>query len=289
MISELSWILDRLASLLATLDYKAIGAIVGPLAAAYFGASTAQRIIERRETRQRLLKEIRNTNVAATMAFNITNAFCSLMKDHVRPLHEKYYADRQEVISRSQAAEPGVPVEAPNFEMGHLTPLATPIEQLQRIVFNDIDVGERARFLPTSLGQTIRDHAQIMELHNQLIDEFSKLPDNEFVNRYYGLKHRNRIDSKYRGVVDAMFKYTSDCIHFSLLLGRDLTAHARKTRSVYEKRFGSRGRPAIATGDFSRAEEQGLLPPASDYADWESMFPAPDLVPKKSWKFWSQR
>jgi hypothetical protein len=93
-------ICDVLLSIWSWLDLKAIGSLLGPLAAAYFGAYTAQRIIERRESRQRLLKEIRNISTAAYLTFGVTNTFFAMKKQHIKPLRDAYHSDKAGVLRR---------------------------------------------------------------------------------------------------------------------------------------------------------------------------------------------
>src|ERR1700761_3778509 len=92
-----------------TEDAKALGnsnfftAVAGALAGAFGGAWAAQRIAESSKLRDELVKEIRNTNAAASILYGIANAHLGLKKQFVKALYDNY-RDEQTRHSLFQAA-----------------------------------------------------------------------------------------------------------------------------------------------------------------------------------------
>lgn len=293
-----NWIvstLDCLAHLLGYINWSLATPIVGSLAAAFFGAYTAQRIIERRETRQRLSKEIRSTSVATTLAIHIANSCIAMKKQHIKRLHESYHRDKKQVLEI--LSTPSINGQRREFnykpDLEYLPVLELPTEHLQRIVADEISVVARPLLLPSIIRQVVRSQADSVASRNGMLEEFKKanLGHHEFAALYFGLPTPRGVDNIYGANLDALHTYTDDCIYFSVRLTNDLVEHGRGLRTNFEKRYKEKA-PRVTTADFSTIEK-GLIPPESNYADWEKMASspaAPSAIPREPfWKRWHKR
>jgi len=285
---------DYLAESLRAVDWRLAVPVVGSLVAAFFGAYTAQRIIERREIRQKLSREIRNANVATTLSLHIANAFIGMKKQHVKQLYDDYHLSKTEVVQALKVTLPSG--QRPEFhyraDLEHLPTLELPTEHLQRIVADEISVIGRPLLLPTMIRQVVRSQIDAVNVRNRMIDEFKKasLPHNDFAALYFGLRGPRGVDNIYGTTVDAINAYTNDCIYFSIRLSEDLAVHARGLQQRYADQYRDKP-PSVASADFSKVEE-GLLPSRDDYADWEKMAPKPvaeKVSRRRFWRLWTKR
>jgi hypothetical protein len=164
-------IFDPWPGRLAMIDYKIIGAIIGPLAAAYFGAYSAQRIIERRGARQRLVKELRSINIVNSLAFHIANVYFNIKKKHVKGLYESYHTAKQRLheVAKTPSPKPAYTFKA---DLGYLESPVVPIDQVQSIVAAEISARGRPLVLPSMMAQAIRTLTHALLLRNDMINAF---------------------------------------------------------------------------------------------------------------------
>lgn len=285
---------DLLANLSRTVDWRMAAPIVGSLAAAFFGAYTAQRIIERRETRQNLSKEIRSTSAATTLSIHIANTFIAMKKQHIKRLHESYHQNKKEVLEVLKS--PPINGRRPEFhykaDLEYLPVAELPTEHLQRIVADELSVVARPLLLPFMIRQVVRSQADAVIHRNRLVDEFKKanLSLDEFAAKYFGLNSPRGVDNVYGATLDGIYTYTDDCIYFSIRLTNDLLDHARGLQKKYEARYKEKA-PSVTIADFSKVEK-GLLPLEGGYADWEKMASRSEqssMAQKSFWRRWTRR
>ncbi|HQS18457.1 hypothetical protein [Reyranella sp.] len=282
-------VLAWLTYLLGWLEMRMFVPIAGSLAAAFFGAYTAQRIIERRETRQKQSKEIRSTSVAITLALHVANTFIAMKKQHIRRLHEDYHRSKKEIVNRLKTRPVATEERVFNFkaDLEYLPLAELPTDHLQRIVADEISVVARPLLLPSIIRQVVRSQHDAVTARNRQIDEFKKvsLLGGDFTAGFFGLDHPRGVDNRYGANLDAISAYTDDCIYFSIRLTNDLLEHGRTLQKKYEARFKEKA-PRITIADFSKVEKD-LLPPVDNYPEWEKMSSGLDVgrtSPKPLWK-----
>ncbi|MFA5592685.1 MAG: hypothetical protein WC989_05175 [Micavibrio sp.] len=245
---------------------------------AFAGAYGAQIIVERGKLREQWLNEIRNVNAASMIAFGICNSLLSLKKQHVKALKENHDRDKASVLEhhakvKAGTAPTGVTVNyTADLQTLSLPPL--PVGILQNLVFEKLNLNGRPLSLVTTLSQTEHSLNQSMEKRNQLIQFYrnSQLTQEQFAVLYFGLPYNGgHIDNDYPSCVDAIYSQTNDGIKFAQILCEDLKEHGEIVAKAFKKKFG-KGAPKINHPDWSKAEQAGLMPPDSDYADWNTTF-----------------
>lgn len=249
----------------------AIG-LLSALAGAFAGALGAQRIAERSKSKADLLKELRNTNAAITLAVTICNAALALKKQHVTPMSAEYAKQKQDALAAMDVAARG---EGPSFY--HLTadlklfPVPeTPIDSIKSILFNNISVHGRALALLVVLDQSIAGLKDAFLLRKDLAAQLHAIDKDDlaFYELYLGLKttagHTNEL---YPDTVGAIVSYTDDIAFFAALLTDDLIKHGQKIHQKLKTAFKTSS-PKVSTVDFTRPRALGLIPPESQYTDW---------------------
>ena len=89
---------------------------------------------------------------------------------------------------------------------------------------------------------------------------------------YFGLSFNGkRVNRVYPDMIQSIYAQTDDGIFFSQLLCKDLEEHGNEIAARFTKKFG-KGAPKIAQAIFTKAEQEGLMPPSQSYADWANMF-----------------
>lgn len=253
--------------------------ISGTIFAAYAGAFGAQKIIQKSNNKEILLKEIRNTNAAIMVAFTICNFFLGLKKQHVKSLKDTFDKQKESLVQFEQEYKLGkIPKGntfnfTADFETIPISPV--PVDVLQTLVFEKISVDGRPLSLTTTLNQTATHLADSIKYRNQLIEKFranSPLPDDFLVQVYFGMPDKNgHIDNSYPSIIEAIYHYTDSCIYFSTRLCQDLIEHGERIKKIYIEKYDKRV-PTIKKLDFTQAEKEGLMPNSKDLEDWINMF-----------------
>ncbi|RFC35612.1 MAG: hypothetical protein DID92_2727743994 [Candidatus Nitrotoga sp. SPKER] len=244
------------------------------IAGAFAGAYGAQRIAERSKYREQMLKEMRDTNAAIMIAFGICNSLLSVKKQHVKSLKEDFDFQKAALLEHHKKVNIGQISRDEIFDFRtdlmtlSLPPL--PVDILQGQLFEKLSLVGRPLSLATTLSQSVHSLNASLEKRNQLIDVY-KASGGVTPVLYFGLPHNNQTDANYPSVIDAIFKQADDIIFFSQLLCKDLSEHGNQLAKQFKTKFG-KGAPKISEPDFSKAEELGLMPNISSYADWLTMF-----------------
>lgn len=253
--------------------------LIGALAGAFAGAYAAQRIVERKKIRDELTKEIRNTNAAIMLAFNISNSLLTLKKQHVKALKENLDSSRKQLFEHQRKLESGeiqrnVPFDF-KADLQSLPLTQHPIDTLRKQVFEQLTVGGRPLSLVASLIQAIEWLNSSIERRNQLIEKFkeTRAPENpNFPAIYFGLPmSAGEVNLDYPNTVDGIYSYTDDGIFYSHLLCQDLNEHGKDLATDFKKRFRGKA-PRINEADYQIAQDSGLMPSDEDYSDWLKCF-----------------
>jgi len=243
-------------------------ALAGAAAGAAAGACAAQWIVERRDRKRRLIEEIRATNVAIMLAFEIVNTFCALKSQHVRRLKQTFEAQRKELDAvrvRSRTSPTPVSFELKaDFETLQLPQLPTTL--MQTLLFEKISITARPLSSFMNLLRSIDAFADAVRQRQGVIDwckQHAPVGDDVLIPLYFGLPNaRGQQDRSYPDSIEAIAGYADDCIFFSKSVMEDLVAHG--TRMA--RRYG-RAAPRIHEPDFSKAMQQNLIPDRVHYAD----------------------
>lgn len=249
---------------------------VGSMAGAAGGAWAAQFIAERSKGREELLKEIRNTNAAITLAFGMTNTFLNIKMQHVEMLRNKFNEDRQRLLKVQMETGPQPKIFEFQADVQFLHMPKVPMRQLLKLAFENISTPTRAISLVEALDRAVHALEQMLAMRNALIEEFRQgFPP----PAYFGLKVGDRIDNRYASSIDGIYGYTDDCIFFSKLLSEDLTRYGNKLKDRLPRRWFSTA-PHIASADFSPAQK--FIPPDSNYPSCKTSF----ITPAEPPRFW---
>jgi hypothetical protein len=266
-------------------------ALLGSLAGAFGGAIAAQRIAERSKHREEILTEIRHVNSAVMVAATICNTVISSKTQHVNPLWAGFQQDAERLRVFEQEWNSGQEASKASFHYTadlRIFPCPTlPIAVLEDFVFNRLKVFGRPLSIVSTLAQSIVELKEAYAKREEIILEFRSRSSSteDFVKQYFGFPNASKETNRdHPDIIYAMSVYTDDCIFFSSLLCDDLTAHGRRLRALYEKKFG-KGAPEISHADFTGGRASGTVPPSSKYADWLKGFPEyrPLPVAQDSW------
>jgi len=257
--------------------------IVGAAGGAYAGAYAAQRIAERTRYREQLLKEIRDTNAAISLAFGICNSLLGVKKQHIKALKETFEAQKTALLDHKQKMASGQIPRGTEFQLNaDLETLSLPalaVDILQKQIFEKLSVVGRPLNLATTIVQTVHGLSASLEKRNELIASYKAGNPPFSAELYFGLPRAGTINQDYPSVVDAMYSQTDDGIFFTQFLCQDLNTHGNQLAATFTKQFG-KGVPTIGEPDFGKAETAGLMPNANNYSDWVSAFHKKEVAKK---------
>jgi hypothetical protein len=93
----------------------------------------------------------------------------------------------------------------------------------------------------------------------------------ETAELFFGLRNaEGHVDETYPSLIDAISRYTDDCIWFGQQLCKDLMAHGRRLAREYGK-----DAPKVTEINFDKAHETGLIPKDEEFAEWMKAFQTP--------------
>lgn len=242
---------------------------------AFGGAYGAQVIAERTKYREQLMKEIRDTNAAIGIAFNICNSLLSIKRQHIKDLKrlfdESLAAFRQHMQARQAGSVAPDAVIEIAFDLQTLSLPPLGVDMLQGHVLGRLSVTGRPINLTITLNQTVHDLSKSLEKRNDLIEGYKAGKPELNPALYFGLPQQGKTNADYPTTVAAIHSQTDDAIFFSLLLCKDLEKHGKEVAKAFAKRFG-KGAPRISELDFQKAIDLELMPSDENYADWLSSF-----------------
>jgi hypothetical protein len=251
----------------------AFTALASSVAGAFFGAYGAQRISDRDKFRQRLQKEIRDTNAATNISFGICNSLLALKGQHIKSLSETFHAHKAEFllfIERRRRGE--IPRDSEfhllaDFQSLTLPPI--PLSLLQTQVFEKLSVVGRPLNLAITLGQTIHAIGHLCEKRNAIIETFKAGQRQLTPALYFGLPAQGIVNEDYSSSIHGIASQTDDAIYFSQLLCADMVEHANSLAVQYEANFDDVA-PVVSEPKFEDAGD--LMPDADLYSDWHTKF-----------------
>jgi hypothetical protein len=251
--------------------------------AAFFGAVAGGGVTYwfgvRNEHRSELLDEIRSTDAARALAFNVIERTIQLNDQNVRTMVGNFRLQRSSLEAhrndvRSGRLQPDAGMRIP-MEFRRLDTFIVAAERLEAVVLEQISIrGRRAQLAVTvmqvwvSLNESIRQ----MTEHLKLLSEW-EAADADKAYRFYGLPYQGtNVDQMLVDLIDAIGRQTDDLAWFSRRLLRELEDHAIELRQQFKEGW-FRGVPdPVVPAVFTEAEAAGLFPPDGAYSDWERSF-----------------
>jgi hypothetical protein len=248
---------------------------LGTLASAAFGAFAGAWINNRIQTKRAVIEELNAVRAALVLCFSISNRFISLKRQHVRSMRERYIQARQKYDDSKQRARthrgPQPFVYNLQADLQTLTPVAVPIQVLERYIFEKISIRGRALAAAVDLVGAIDGLDKTIAYRNDPIAEIRKespLQPEILAERYFGLRNTAGVtDERFKAIIEAIYNQTNDCIFFSRILADDLLGYGNRLRrkNAWKYRLGI---PRLKGADWSIAQKEGLLPSDKDYASW---------------------
>ncbi|MBB3381549.1 MULTISPECIES: hypothetical protein [unclassified Rhizobium] len=246
---------------------------------AFFGAWGAQAVISSGQRRQLVVAELNSINAALNLCFSICNVYGSQKKQHALPMLEsieKIRAERDAIAEKNKvlSAPLSLVLQSP-LDLRTISPVKTPIELLERLVFEKIAMQGRGLAAFNALVGAVHNLNAAIDFREALLIDFKRqnLPSDQSIPFYLG--DRNSVghsDTRYPDSVKAINLYASDCIFFAKTLAEDLSRHGAAVRKKHSSWFRD-SLPKLSEMDLSPMLKAGLLPPDKDYENWLAGFP----------------
>ena len=143
-------------SIVGFLNSSFISAFLSALAGAGFGVWGAQSLAERSARAKELLEALRQANAIVVLASTIANQALSVKKQHIKPLSDQYFKDRDAAEVLQNNLTNGAPAQPTTFQiqLTKITPLTLPIETLKNLTFSAQLMPGRALALVSMVEQS---------------------------------------------------------------------------------------------------------------------------------------
>lgn len=250
--------------------------IVGAGVATFAGAYIAQKIAEKNKDRDELLREIRSTNAAVTVASAILDSFFGLMRQQVKDMKEKFDRGKTQFLAQQNSGQ--VVEKIPDGQQLDLRSLLLPpmpLRVLRQLVFEKLTLSGRAPRLQIAVEESANSLRQFSEKRNEPIERYkgSNLTNERLAELYFGVpgKLGSSINEEYPSCMNAIHMHTKDGIFFSQLLCKDLEQHGKQLGERFARKYGGHV-PTTTSVDLSELEKSGLIPDAVHYPNWMTNF-----------------
>lgn len=244
-------------------------AFVGAGAGAWAGAHMAGRIMKRNKDKDDITKEIKNTNVAITLSYNICSTLISLKHQHITPLKDNY-ASYVDSISKIKAGEKQNNALCMNVDLIEFSAPNLPINTLQNFILEKLSINGLSLMLVFPLIDRIASLKNIIEKRNHLLEKLKPLfiSDNKKAsNLYFGTPDENgHTDTTYSSLINAAHTLANDAIFLSYKICVDLQSYGLEETQRFNKNFGESGQE-VNNVNFSEEISNGLIPSEESYAD----------------------
>lgn len=262
--------------------------VVVPLVAAFAGAFTAQHFADRNRRREDLLKEVRSTNAAISLACAVCQGGMRLKKQYVQELKADFEASKAAFIEGQRRhetgqARPGEVIEV-RFTLCTIQPPKLDAAALRAHVLERVNVAGRALQAAVEVDDCATALAEVMAERNDQVREL-RAEQRKLVAegkdaiatapRYFGFRTANGLDERYSSLVEVLHESTDNVIFFSHQLCCDLQEHGRRLTERFPRRFvflRDKRVPHIQTMDFTRPIADGLIPSSQRFIDWLAAF-----------------
>jgi len=266
-------------------------ALIGGAVGSFGGAVGAQRIIEKFKERDEIVRELRSTNAAITAAFVTCNAALAVKKQHVKPLHDSFTADRLRLEQFLEDRAAGKLAQGARFsftaDLRLFSAPTIPLDPLRDLLFNKVSTPTRALALETTIEQTTQGLADLLSRREAFVKQFASIPANVQHCFYFGMPLPDgTVNQEYADFVQGIRSYVDDLIFFSGALCEDLVAHGNGLRRRLPG-WARRNAPRVAEIDFSTARGSGMFPPGDDYLAYINAFVERQSTPSRWRRLWT--
>jgi hypothetical protein len=144
-----------------------------------------------------------------------------------------------------------------------MDPVRTRTSYLETLILEKMSAPTRARALAVELARCTDQLNENITHRNEALKRFQGMPHDERFARTFGLRVPEGSDNLYRDLLDGIYDFTDNSIHFSKMICDDLTAHGHRVRGAYQRclrRGARRGVIKVPEVNWSDAEELGLMP-----------------------------
>lgn len=267
--------------------WSKIPEIARSLLSAAIGVVFGAWVASRAQTKRTIVAELHALRAAHALCFSIANKSLSLKKQFLRPL--KHAFDEAFAAHAAYIHSP-LGVFGLQIDLRTISETEFPAAALEKILLDKCFLPGEAIATMTAVTDAVHDLKTSLKLRNDLVDEFRKNPPpthEQKAARYFGIAAGDQRDERFKDNVGALYVQADDCIFFARRLSDQILSVENKLRRRNRWKYWLPGRklkPAI----WKRAEEDGLLPLDSDYANWTRGFAKdPSIVDRLVNWFWS--
>ncbi|WP_316185940.1 hypothetical protein [Bradyrhizobium sp. SZCCHNS30582] len=248
----------------------------GTFFTAAFGAFAGAFAASRAHNKRTIVAELNALNAAHQLSIATANIVLALKRQSVGPLKPGIERLRMAYESHKTMVRAGSPLAPFRFEldMNSLTLPATPHVALEKMIFEKTLVRGRALAALVSLVGAIDSLDMSVKIRNEMVEErrTAQWNDQERLEFVLGLRSAAGIvDLRFPTNIEAITRYTDDCIFFAKTLATDLAEYANtlrwKASWFYYLRI-----PKIDEPNWSWAG--GLIPNEENYSNWLRGFPS---------------
>ncbi len=232
-----------------------------------FGAWVASRA----QTKRTIVAELHALRAAHALCFSIANKALSIKKQHIRPL--KFAFDQALAAHGNYVANPHG-VFGLQIDLKTISQIEFPAPALERTLLDRCFLGGEGIATLVAVMDAVHDLKASIALRNQMVEEFRKNPPpshEQRLARYFGLPAGDQRDERFKDNVGALYAQTDDCIFFARKLGEHIRSSENKVRKRNHWKYWLPGK-SLKPAKWTLAEQDGLLPLDSDYANWTRGF-----------------
>jgi hypothetical protein len=262
---------DFFPSLITFLNSNFVLALLASMAGAYFGATAAQKVIQRTKKKEELERELRYANSVIALAVTVCNMALGLKRQIVKPLVDTYKQE-QERFEKHHQISVGQSTFNYSADFQNFGGPSLPIKSLKDILFKDVNATNRALSAVAFLDESASGLIEMLSKRRDLIEDFKRgdYTSEQLAFHYFGLKMPSgNTYREYSDSIHGMEDYLDNVIFFSKLISEDIEKYSQGLKER-EKLIPSDF--SINGSDFSVPEEMGLIPSEESYSDWLSGF-----------------
>ena len=249
-----SWVLAAIK------DNDLIIALFAAGIGSFVGATSAQRVIENLKSKELELEKIRNVNVSIAIITHINFSLIDNMRT-IKSFYKNYFNNINEIDMFLKSGG-----NLNNFN--HLRVSAIFVEpqidinNLQKIIFNDLTLDEEAIAAFSYLDKSIKSLKYSMQLSNtftnQYLSVFKNFTEEETIAEYmtyYGFDYKDCLDVSNKNLVEDLLNKCNDGINSCMFLIAKLISYGKVLKLNYSSKA-----PEIFEPYFGNAFLAGLIP-----------------------------
>lgn len=255
-------------------------AVAGGTAGTLFGAWLTSRAQHRRE----IVDQLRALRSLHAMSLVVANQCLAAKSQQIAPMLAAYRQAKRdfELYLAGPRAVP-FPIQ---FEFHDLPQVNAPMAAVEKLAFEKCDLGPKGLSATAELRSATESLNRVITSRNELLSEFraSKMSGHDELFRYFGLRNPDTrtVDERYPSMVEALGLMANDGIFFARQLGQECVRHANARVKRFRWKYSGLPYKRLEDADWSRAINEGLIPPDADYINWSQGFR--EEVPTAWWR-----